>query len=363
MRHSCITENIMRLFRVFVGVVLVTCMVGCNSNPEKLLKAADSNARLSDFTFGDKHDHTFVLKNSSWTTPIVITKIEKSCSCASFEIESMTVAPRKSVKLLAILAAEKMPGLTEGKLMIKWQVKDYKKVYETELKLSANTVALINPDPASATFNAVSVDAKPVSFSIALKRGKLKDAWDDLVATSSNSAITATVEKLNANAYNLKVTLDPSSIPVGLFKDAILIKGVSAGKELEHSLEIPVFALITSEVSPDPRKLNIGNVTQGKEATVRYKIVSAKVPDLKFVSASSSEPDFIQIALDHKERNALWLKCKVTPGQTLGKHSGTLLVDLVSDHSRKVSVPYSAEVVEPAIKVIDPAAPAVSAAP
>lgn len=347
----------MRFFGFLICGFFLTCSIlGCSSKPEKSLTVDGPDIHLSDFTFGDKQVHSFVLKNSSWGTSLIITKIEKSCSCTSFEIDAKEIAPRKSVKLVATLAAEKTPGLTEGKLKIRWKVDGEKKEYETELRLTANSIALINPDPASVGFNAVSVEAKPISLTISLKRGKLKEFWDDLAVTSSNSAITASVEKLNSNAYNLKVTLDPNTLPVGLFKDAILIKGLSQGKELAHPLELPVFALITSEVSPEPRKLNIGNVTQSKEATVRFKIVSAKVPDLKFVSASSSEPEFIQIAFDHKERNSIWLKCKITPGETLGKRSGTLLVDLVSDHPRKVSVPYSAEVIEPVSKIITPVA-------
>lgn len=340
--------------KVGLIVVLLSLVVsGCSkTKPEALLKPDQADIAFSEFSPGESFDHTFALQNLSRKESITIVSVEKTCNCATAQLDNPIIPPKGKANLTSKLTAERQSGLTSGTITLKWKLGTDAKVYQTVLSLKAKTVALLDAEPSTAMFNAVPAEKGSKTFPIKLTRGLSSKVWQEPVFTVDSPAVKVTSTKLDNDHYELQVALDPSDLPVGPFKDTIHITYKNNSEVLPGHQEIPVSALIKSDVSADPRNLYFGSVMEGQEKKLSMRIVSPTVEKLKFVKATAENGAPVKVTLTSQVPRVMAFDCTFTANQPVGDHSGSLLFEVVSSRPRRIIVPYVAAV-KPT-NIIDP---------
>ncbi len=343
-------------FLLFIAVTVG--IGGCSkTQPEMLLNPDQSEIIFKDSTPGESLSHTFFLENKSRTEVITLISVEKTCNCTTVQIDEKIIPSKAKTKLISTLTAERESGLTSGMITLKWRLGANPKIYQTVLTLKTRTMAFLDAEPGAVMFNAVPVEKGGVAFILKLTKGLSAKVWREPIFMADNPAVKLRPIKKDEDHYELQVSLDPTELPVGPFKDIIHITYKNNGEVLPGHQEIPVSALIKSDVSADPRNLYFGSVMEGQEKKLSMRIVSPTIEKLKFVKATAPDGAPIKVTLTSQVPRVLTFDCIFTANQPVGDHSGSLLFEVVSGRPRHIIVPYVAAV--KSTNIIDPAKTAV----
>lgn len=289
-------------------------------------------------------EHEFVLENRS-DQPIVITRIEKSCSCTSVSLDSDVVRPGASVKLGAAVATGGSLGELAVTVNPHWKIEGSKEEHVMSLSINASVVALAVPDPELISFGEVNTDGGERTVDLALKRGPAAQEWNELSVAGGGTGITTDLQRRNENEWNLRVTLDPASWPAGRLQREVIVKFAHNGIDLKTDLRMPIEAKLVSNVRAEPATLYFG-VILPNEATTKEVVLSVTDPSLKpkFVAVISSAPDAMSVEQVVTEDDSMRFKCRISAGGKIGNRAGWLRFKVETDREREIVVPVIAYV-------------------
>lgn len=135
-----------------------------------------------------------------------------------------------------------------------------------------------------------------------------------------------------------KIIFDTQGLELGPYRSDLTFELVS-GQLVVESETVTLYALISANVVAQPTSLYVGGLGQNKKRSFKLKI-SAPAHSLTWISASSSEPDWIKPVLKKQTEHTLEFDCIVDAGERIGRRFGQLRFRVKTDQERTIVVPY-----------------------
>lgn len=295
--------------------------------------------------------HRFVLRNTSSKEAIVVEDVKRACSCSSFKLSNSQIPAGGRASLEVEFNAGTIVGGRWSSIAIAWH--NEKNAVQRILKLEFGATVAVNltSDPQSLDFGSVDNDHEPVVSEIELARGNSQEHWSDLVlGAQPANVVAARLQRGGNNTWLLRATLDPRTLPVGLYSGGVELKYKTRDGYLPATFTVPLHAKITSTIACSPAYLYIPTLKVGQHSEQTIRVTGWKNPNWKIKSCISSDPEFISVQEPRVNGGCVELPCliqgvihddeKDLNAALAGSKSGTLVIEIDADRPRKLLVPY-----------------------
>jgi hypothetical protein len=293
-----------RPFAVFgqVGFLAVALTVSsCDHTPSAMPALDKTNVDAGSVIQGAPIAVNATLTNPL-KVPITITGVSKSCSCTSAEFSKEILAPGDSGELSATIETHGRLGSLESVVQLSWKSEDGKTNATEALSIRADIQALAIMSPWSADLGLIDSKSETRHVIFTVRRGKADVKWNT-ISVRCEQATTEVVQKDN-DTFEVIASFDPSTLPIGRFKDEMEITLLDQGTLVGDSLAASLAAEITGPFKVTPKSLFFGVVPLQKEFSGSFTMTT-KDETFEFVSITSSNPDVLVAECTERSSNRL----------------------------------------------------------
>lgn len=289
-------------------------------------------------------EQTFLIKNPG-SKSITITDVRKSCSCTQVAIERDTLAPGTKALLTASISTGTLAGRLEVEMEVYYKAEGSganERVLRT--KVIGSVVALVELEPAILDFGKVDADAGERTMRAIVRRGQAKVDWDGVAFNKTNAFIKLSLDEVNADRFDLKVTLDPKQIPAGSFKTKVQGSFTLRGKLLQSEFAVPIEATVVSNFTASPATVYFGAVEPSEKARKEIVLSTRGTAALHFVSVTSNDAASFDVHQLDSDGESLRFSVQLRALAKTGNRSGWLRFKVKTDREREIVVPVIAYV-------------------
>jgi hypothetical protein len=216
--------------------------------------------------------HRFPLVNRSGQE-IRIASTVKKCGCTDVRLGAKTIPPGTQTFIEVTLDTTKFEGYKASGVTL---VFDRPVPSQVDLNLTAFIRGDVQVTPGTVDFGVVARTARPsVTLQVAYS-GPLPD-WRVLRMETIHAAVSAELTERSRSPsqviYQLQVTLDPSALTPGSFRDEILLRTTDPASP---SLPISVSAQVQSQVTVSPSTLVLGRLKPGQVVQTTVLVRASK---------------------------------------------------------------------------------------
>jgi len=300
---------------------------------------ASVNLTIHQFT---EAKAVFTLRNPSSQT-ITVSAVQGSCACTSIELDEDTLPPGASTRLVATVRPGDRLGPFDSTVTVSWHTKDSNDAQTSQVLIHSTAVTLLHRNPSSLALDSLQAAEKAKPRTIQLTRGNATEKWDSLQVATSAPSLSATLAKKDADHYDLQVSLDTHSLPVGHFKGDLTLTCLDGSKPLEPAITIPVSAKIIGDLEAKPPTLYLGVVPPGEKKQLAARILAKDGKKLELIGIESSKPDFGTAIAETSSGTEIQLTCTFDPAHAKDNQSGRFLIRVkVSGKEETLALPFIA---------------------
>lgn len=278
--------------------------------------------KSTEYDFGqskgaDKIEHVFTFTNNGKAT-LKVDRVKTSCGCTAALLSSKEVAPGKSGEIKTTFTIGSRQGRQSKHIYVESNDPDEPKV---RLTIKGEIIPPIKTEPRSLYFH--SPDTEQVKTVTVTQTMDEKLAIEEVTSRLNLVETTLkTEDPLNGkNRFTVEVRLK-SDIEPGRYSDNVKIKTNCAGKPV---VDVPVRINIRGDIEAVPRRVNLGALEPGQEATRTIKVVNRK--EEPFV-IERVDIDNEQISVDLKTPTDPLAAHEITVKAVTEEESGTVRAKL-----------------------------------
>jgi hypothetical protein len=230
--------------------------------------------------------HTFTIRNEDLARTVVITNIGDACECTTHKINSMMIGPLQETKYEMMVDTAGRQEDLRALTVISWKYEGEENLHAWNVALKIHFVKHFIVHPASIDFGIVRNGDPPKTSYISLTRADSEESWNDISINRLGNGIQVGYVQKDSDHYDIKVTINSSSMPTGSFGGGLTIRAFVGAKPVSNSLFIPISASIESDLKSAPKAIYFGVVPVGQSLEKTFTITSSH--PIHFVSVESS---------------------------------------------------------------------------
>ena len=289
------------------------------------------------------HDtvYTFTLENRG-NTPLEITSVTKSCVCTSVKLDITKILPGHQVKVDVTVSPGDRFGHFKTQIYLNWNLTGSgRKNGVTALSVRGNVVAALRVNPTLVDFGPVSDEVAEIHKTVIITRGNAGIPWDGIDVSSGKSICRAI--RHNANDYEIVVSIQPCSLPMGNFNDSLKIIPKLKSAPAEKPLEIPVYAKIISDLVYNPTTIYFGTLPTGTERRGYVSLTTSAGPPFEVFQVECSNPQIMTTSVTKYSKNMSRITYFFHPGKNQKNLSGLMRIVIhTKDKNKLLIIPYIA---------------------
>ena len=273
--------------------------------------------------------------------PIILDSIKSSCGCASPFLTSNRVEAHSESIVGVNFNPQQSPEGYAPVLTLTWHIINSTDVRISQVAMMGGTVSNILYDPSTLTFDGLESAQKTKEFSIAIDRGTAKEPWDNIFVKAS-FLHDMVVESKDRDHFEVHGQIPLTDMPIGMFKDLIIITPTYHNIDLPYTYSIPIIAKIIGEVKAAPASIYLGVIRDQQIVSGKIEIQPSASSTLlpKLIDIKSDNPEFIRLSVARIAQDAIELHYYVLPTHLEGEVNGKVRVHFSSSRNFELDIPY-----------------------
>jgi len=308
--------------------------IPASKDSASLIQGNDLKFSVNDIPNGQKVGFALKLKNGDLTKSIVIAEIDKNCSCTSTELSQKEIKPGAIAELRFLINTYGSRSYIDAVATLLWRYKDETILRPLKVELDIDVVDFLVIDHPSIDFGELKENDPPQIASIIVKRGMLNRPWDSLSLEYEGADLQTALLRRDSNTYELKVTADPTRIPIGSFGGDVRLTCKLGAAPVSSVFTIPVSGNLISDLKSSPGTVYFGITPSG--LILKKAFVISSSGELSVVSVKSTNSACIATPLADKG-NSLIFNCLFNSTGLHENQGGKVLVT-VSDRGKRKSI-------------------------
>lgn len=259
---------------------------------------------------------------------------EKSCSCLSVKFQRTHLNAGESSQMVVAVATAGKVGTFQSSVVVAAHANGKTQLLSADVQLRAERVAIM--EPRRLDLGTVDPDQTLVPSTITIRRGESSLDWNRIVAISK--AFGPQDVKYTKDGATISYQADFRREMLGQFKDVITVQLFSQGEQPVHLLQVPVDARVGANVICRPPSVFMSIHKPGETVAGTLEIIAPDKKPIKFGSVESN----LNIASSPQQTqpDSMTIKYSVVMPKDEGSVNGYVIVDVETDRSQKLRIPF-----------------------
>jgi hypothetical protein len=289
---------------------------------------------------GQTITRSFTIQNKS-NYIVDIVGVKRSCACTGLLVSTKNLEPHaKATVTVNINTVGKLGPITVYGGVV-WQIRRTRIIGNSNLLIKAEITQVARIRPSEIHIRNLSIEEKTIELQFSIEHGDSDIRWNNVHVQATGFQFETT--ELPSGGFAIKGKFDPSTLPIGVYKDSIQLDLLDAGnKEMKRYL-IPFEGDVHANLTVTPAYAYLSVL--GKNIKRDGKITLRSPEGLRIDSLESSDPEFFSAKTEINYGDKLVLDYHISSGDKVGSRSGMLSIWVhINGQKKKILFPFIAYV-------------------